>query len=273
MDFTGAIRRHEFYCDALATVAGIVTPGLPVIDEELFEWITLCDAIRTARHRFVFVEVGAGFGRWTANAVLAARHYGVTDISAVMVEAEPKHCEWARINMADNAIEQFELIEAAVAADDGEALFCVRWSGGLNARDWYGQVLMPEDVPTLPTPKTYCNYPVFDFLDGWEGIRIRTASLASIIGNRQRIDLMDFDIQGAEGDVIASSVDVLTERVRRLYIETHNSAVEQRIIAALAAADWQRVFDFPIGGVRQTPYGPVDFNGNGCQSWINPRLA
>ena len=69
MDFTGAVRRHEFYCDALATVAGIVSPGLPVIDEELFEWITLCDAIRTARHRFVLDQSTTGVAR----AVLAGR--------------------------------------------------------------------------------------------------------------------------------------------------------------------------------------------------------
>jgi hypothetical protein len=100
------------------------------------------------------------------------------DIDAVMVEAEPQHCEWAHLNMADNHIDRFELIEAAVAAQDGEALFCIRWPQGQNARDFYGQVLMPADVQTRSTAETYYGRPILVFYGSWEGIMINTRSYA-----------------------------------------------------------------------------------------------
>jgi FkbM family methyltransferase len=229
LDFTGAVHRHEFYRKPVEGIsAAIERPDFPAVNEELFEWITLCDAVRSTQSRFTFFEVGAGYGRWTANAVCAARNRGIVDIDAVMVEAEPQHCEWARLNMADNHIDRFELIEAAVAAQEGDALFCIRWPQGQNARDFYGQLLMPADVQTRSTAKTYYGRPILVFYDTWEGIMINTHSLCSIIGDRHDIDLMDIDIQGAEGDVVTNSVGVLTERVKRLYIETHNAEVNAR---------------------------------------------
>src|SRR6516165_10634235 len=114
-----------------------------------------CDS--APRGSFTFVEVSAGYGRWTANAVCAARRYGIVKIDAIMVEAEPRHCRWALLNMADNGIppEQFELIEAGTAAREGEAPFCITWPQGRSARDFYSQTLMPEMATPRPTTKTY----------------------------------------------------------------------------------------------------------------------
>jgi Methyltransferase FkbM domain len=133
--------------------------------------------------------------------------------------------------------------------------------------------LMPTDVQSRPTEKMYYGHSISTFYDGWEGIIIKTRSLRSIIGDRHDIDLIDIDIQGAEGTVVTNSVDVLTERVKRLYIETHNAEVETRIRSALAATGWDLVYDFAVGGVRPTPYGHVDFSDGGCQSWINRSLV
>jgi hypothetical protein len=69
------------------------------------------------------------------------------------------------------------------------------------------------------------------------------------------------DIQGAEGEVIASSVDVLTERVRCLYDETHSTEVEDVIRQTLVPAGWINIYDFLLGPDRKTPYGTVDFEG------------
>jgi FkbM family methyltransferase len=274
-DFVGSVQRQEFLCEPRNTPARAICPRLPGLDHELFEWITLCDAIRAARGSFTFMEIGAGFGRWTASAVCAARRYGIAKIEPVMVEAEPTHCQWALINMADNGIPpgQFELIEAAIAAREGEALFCTASAQGRNPRDFYGQTLMPETVTMHPTPKTYAGHQVFDFYDGWEAIKIKTKPLTAIIGDRPVIDLIDMDIQGAEGEVVASSVALLTERVRRLYIETHSTEVEREIREALAPAGWINVYDFSVGRDCKTPYGTVDFEGGGAQSWANPHLG
>jgi hypothetical protein len=73
-DFVGSVWRHEFYCELRNKPAQAVRPNLPAIDDELFEWITLRDAIRAARGSFTFMEVGAGLvgKRPTPYALLAA---------------------------------------------------------------------------------------------------------------------------------------------------------------------------------------------------------
>jgi hypothetical protein len=111
--------------------------------------------------------------------VCAARRYGIVKIDAIMVEAEPRHCRWALLNMADNGIppEQFELIEAGTAAREGEAPFCITWPQGRSARDFYSQTLMPEMATPRPTTKTYAGHSVLDFYDGWEGSRSRRSRL------------------------------------------------------------------------------------------------
>jgi hypothetical protein len=45
------------------------------------------------------------------------------------------------------------------------------------------------------------------------------------------------DIQGAEGEVVVSSVDLLTERARRFYVETHSAEVERAIRETLDRAN------------------------------------
>jgi Methyltransferase FkbM domain len=176
--------------------------------------------------------------------------------------------------MADNGIppEQFELIEAATAANEGEALFCISCRQGENPRDFYGQMLMPEMVAARSTTKTYAGHPVFEFYDGYEGIKIKTKALSSVIRDRPLIDLIDMDIQDAECEVVASSVELLTKRVRHLYVETHTAEVERVIRAALASAEWVNIYDFPFGSERKTPHGIVNFSGGGAQSWLNPHL-
>jgi hypothetical protein len=48
-------------------------------------------------------------------------------------------------------------------------------------------MLVPEIVTLQPTTKTYGGRPVFEFGDGWEGIKIKTEPLSSLMGNRPEL--------------------------------------------------------------------------------------
>jgi FkbM family methyltransferase len=165
------------------------------------------------------------------------------------------HCEMMREHFEDNGLDWREhtLIEAAVAPEAGEVHFTVG-----AADTWFGQAI-------LPTP----DYG-FGAIEGVSVKSVPAMTVADILETVDRVDLIDMDIQGAEGGVIASSVGVLCQKVRRLHIGTHSAEVEAQIRAALSGAGWRPRWDFPCRSEVRTPYGRVSFE-DGVQAWHNPR--
>src|SRR5262245_42873848 len=120
-----------------------IAPAVPpVIDEEYFEWIDMLEAVARSRGRFVFVELGAGYGRWSARALEAAEKRGIVS-HATLVEAEPSHAEAAHNHMRSHtgSARTYTLMEAAVGAAQGKQLFVVVGPHGMGPDAWYGQTL------------------------------------------------------------------------------------------------------------------------------------
>jgi hypothetical protein len=86
------------------------------------------------------------------------------------------------------------------------------------------------------------------------------------------LDLVDFDVQGAEGQVIAQSIETLNQKVRRLHIGTHSRDIDAFLKEVLTGQRWVCLREYGCGQTEQTPFGPVGFQ-DGVQSWINPRLC
>ena len=76
-------------------------PEHPSFDEEYFEWIDLLEAVASANGRFTMLELGAGFGRWTARAAAAATQRKLPYF-LVAVEAEPTHFQWMIQNLQES---------------------------------------------------------------------------------------------------------------------------------------------------------------------------
>ncbi len=116
--FLGTLTRRSFVAGMPGEFApfdaSTFTPDYPAFDEEYFEWIALLEAVAEAREQFVFIECGAGYGRWCVRAALAARHL---NFHCTAVEAEPTHCHWIGEHLADNGIDpaDHEIIWAALA--------------------------------------------------------------------------------------------------------------------------------------------------------------
>ena len=132
-DFLGSRYRTAYF--RLSTPqadARYAALSYPPFDEEYFEWIDLLEAVKSARSRFTMLELGAGFGRWTARAAAAARQRNL-QYSLIAVEAEPTHFEWLKQNLQDNEVRLADclLIHAAVIDEDGK-IRLLRWRSS-----WY----------------------------------------------------------------------------------------------------------------------------------------
>lgn len=248
----------------------VSAPALP-FDEEYFEWIDLLEALVGASDRFTMVELGAGWGRWIVNAAAAANQLGLSSYRLLAVEAEPQHYRWLQQHLTDNGVDlsRVATVNAAVAPEDGVGTFEVG-----NARGYYGQALLGV--------KTGLHARVASRFRRSLGRRRRGAcgswqesvsalSLRTLLTDLPVVDLIDSDIQGAEADVFESAFGVLTEKVRRVHIETHNRDVEYRLRSLFRRLGWRLLWDFPSTSDSATPYGVIHFEG-GVQSWINERL-
>jgi FkbM family methyltransferase len=246
---------------------------LPVPNEEYFEWVALLEAVMEARDSFTMIELGAGWGRWIVNGVAALRAQRGLPYYVVGVEPEPTHFRWMKQHLKDNDVDfrRATLIEAAVARDDGTVPFHVG-----EAADWYGQRIatLEEATPARPPRRRFRSMLRPRYArpgDGRSVKLVHAVSVRSVLRELDRVDLLDVDIQSAEAEVLEPARDVLNERVKRVYVATHNPANEDRLRALFLGLDWTRVYDFPGGGTSETPWGRMMFE-DGVQLWLNPRL-
>ena len=218
-------------------------PEYPPFDEEYFEWIDLLEAVAFAKDRFSMVELGAGWGRWSARAAAACLQRGLP-CHLVAVEAEPTHFKWMLQNFEDNGIrlDDCRLVEAAVTGHDGTVGFHVG-----NPATWYGQCVGGDtDVSSI--------------------------SLETLLQGEDAIDLIDMDVQGAELEIVAAAGDSLAQRVKRVHVETHSGHLHAGVHRVFRALGWKPHFSFEGNSTDSTPWGRLDFQG-GTQSWLNPRLC
>jgi FkbM family methyltransferase len=218
-------------------------PEHPAFDEEYFEWIDLLEAAASAKDRFTMLELGAGFGRWTARAAAAAQHLGLP-YHLVAVEAEPTHFQWLLQNLQDNGLklEDCRPIHAAVTDHDGTVGFEVG-----DPESSYGQAIGGTT-------------------------EIQSVSLATLLLPPDLVDLIDMDVQGAELEILAAATAPLAQKVKRVHVETHSAGVHAGVDKLFRGLGWKPHFLFGGNSADTTPWGRIDFQG-GTESWLNPRLC
>ncbi|HKC55366.1 MAG TPA: FkbM family methyltransferase [Vicinamibacterales bacterium] len=225
-------------------------PSLPGFDDEYFDWVALVESVAAARDRFVFVELGAGFGRWLIRALkLATEWRGLTSLG-VAVEAEPQHFAFMQQHLCDNAVpgESVRIVQAAIDARDGVVPFATG-----RPSDWYGQSIArkPREGPTIDVP----------------ALTLETLLAQTAV---DIVDLVHMDVQKAEAVIVPASRETLRARVRRVCIGIHGKA-GAIVRDTLAADGWRCEVDYPRKSTCDTPYGSITF-GDGVQVWRNPGL-
>jgi FkbM family methyltransferase len=265
VDFLGVRTSHDFRTGTPLRFEGEIEPSLPNIDEEYFEWVDLLESVDGARGLFTMVELGAGWGRWLAIAAAAARQRALPFV-LVGVEAEPTHFRWMVEHFAANDIgpDALRLHEAAVAKADGTVLFRVG-----DAAASYGQAIV-EPPPRPRSLVAHAKARIWP-LDLPPVRSVPALSLGTILGDLERVDLVDLDVQGSEADVLEAGAVELETKVQRVHIGTHSEDNERRCRVLFEKLGWVAVNDYPSGERVATPYGEISFQ-DGVQTWTNPGL-
>ena len=248
-----------------------VTTTYPALDEEYFEWIDVLESVLCAQEEYVMFELGAGYGRWAVRAACALRQYGDKRCHLLAVEPEPKHYEWLRQHFRNNGLDPdaHSLMQAAVRDTPDDSLFLIGTPEGhtFQSDRWYGQ-----GITNWPMAALYAAFRILKPQNGRRAIKVPSVTLEELLNRFERVDLIDFDLQGQELKVIRSALNELDRKAVRLHIGTHSREIEEGLRAALGEHGWKCLADYPSQQVSETPYGPVQFQ-DGVQSWTNPRLA
>ena len=137
--------------------------GQPGLNEGLFEWMSMLQAVLRAGDRFIMLELGAGFGRWGIFAALAAKAVGIPDIRVRLIEAEPQHARWAAESVRLNGLErEVTLIEAAISNSSERVLFMIDPAKTYDEAFKTGGALAADGAAAFsPSADTYFGYPVY----------------------------------------------------------------------------------------------------------------
>jgi len=221
---------------------------------ESLKWTAVLDAIDAARNRFVMLDGGAGYGRWLVGAAFAIRQRSLPlDTLLIGIEAEPTHFTWLRSHFIDSGLDpdHHRLIHGAIGAADGEASFMSGKPG-----ETYGQLVVTPD----------------HLQDGFTTIRVPCFSLSTILYDIDRVDLVIFDVQGAEAYTIIQAADTMNRKVARINVNTHSEEIELELRAFFKDQGWRCVQDYTLRKKNRTPYGEIPFT-DGMQDWVNPQIG
>lgn len=232
----------------------------------IFEWIDLLESVRDAKEQFVFIELGAGFGKWAIRAWSAARALGIDldKILLVVFEADRVHNAWIKENFILNQIPSKNYIhfETAVSNFEGFSDFFIMRPDGVNHKiesaTWYGQALV-SDRNVWADAKT-------------EKVPVSTLpKLLSKVPNLGIIDLIDMDIQGEEARIIEDSIFTLRDQVKKLHIGTHSTSIENEIYKILGRNGFECIRHYPTNSKTVTAYDEVEFV-DGVMTWVNTQI-
>lgn len=205
-----------------------------------------------ARSRFVAVELGAGWGPWLVASAKAAQRAGIQDIHLAGVEGASSHYEFMLQHFRDNGFdpEAHLLFHAVAGVQDGVASFpkLDHPSANWGAEASYDKHEAPEQFET-----------------------VQSISIKTLLGKLPQVDLLHCDIQGAEGDVLTSAMDVLTDRVSRIVVGTHGRGIEARLMECFGTKKWVLEHESSCRFI-QDDTGALQLVADGVQVWRNVQL-
>lgn len=267
---------QRFYaCNAVHwTIGQAIYPAFPVISEEYWEYTDVLQTVvnypNTSTRPYTFVEVGAGYGHWTYEAISAFRQYHKSEnFFGELVEGTPAKLPIIDQHRALNNIpsSKIQVTSLAVVADVNEQ-------------------------PSVKFPAHASDYGAHI---GAGDIIVNTTTLATLLAPYQIVDMLDVDIQGAEVNIFNPFMSVLTQKVKHVHIGTHGAAgqqnefgqrvnplgnaVERIIYDLFTGAGWEARVIQPRTSwecktsehFAYTELGPVCF-ADGAMSFVNPRL-
>jgi FkbM family methyltransferase len=279
VDFLGTKTRLSYLSPLYAERSGVVEdyPLVWNFHSSGLEWASVLRAVLDATTELTVVELGAGWGPWLVALARAAQLRGILKVRLVGLEGSKEHFEYLRSHFADNGLDpkQHTLLHAVVGVKDGNAYFPIL----RKPSEMYG------GAPLL-SQKTKGFGGIIRRSLVWLGLGRPLGAMFSLVGRAEpvqcfslptllrplrRVDLIHFDIQGSEYEVISSARRVLKEKVKRLVIGTHSRSIEQNLLEELASQSW--VLEAEKSCTYRQEEQKMKLDVDGLQSWRNPDLG
>src|SRR6185437_6274668 len=164
------------------------------------------------------------------------------------------HASWLSQHLQENGISpgECDVFDCPLTSDGRTVVFTTG-----HANEWYGQAVVP--APNIGTG----DWPNASF------ISMQSKTLRDVLDHHSSFDIVASDIQGSEAEVFCGSVQLLTDKVRRVHIGTHGEAIEESLRQAFNDAGWRPLRDFSCGCEHLTSVGVVKFQ-DGVQTWLSP---
>ncbi|KQX22741.1 MULTISPECIES: FkbM family methyltransferase [unclassified Sphingomonas] len=233
-DMLGAITKVSYLGAGWHGRAGYVFRSVPRTQEYSLhgtsEWIGTLRSVLEAGKSFTAIELGAGWGPWLIASRQAALARGIKDrnIDLIGVEGSADHHAFMLDNFRTNGLDpaKYRLHHAVAGAQDGIASF-----PKLNAAEEdygafasFGEDKMGVDRMTAA--------------QHGELEEIPCISLATLMADKKRVDLLHIDIQGHEEEVLRAGIEVLNAKARRVVVGTHSRAIEGHLFDLFHANGW-----------------------------------
>ena len=282
VDWDGVRTRVAMLPFMPAELAGRTNDTLPIPTDgyrsEDTEYVSLAQALATADTTFRIVEIGAGWAPWSVAGIVQARRRGLR-ARGIAVEADTERSDWAMQHASDNDVRaelitgSLEEISAAVRAPWGDVeLRVVRAAGwhttstlsfpDLDAGDMGGAVwtLPGTDVDYRGAHLAHHDVPA--------------VSIADLLADDHRTDLLHVDVQGVEFDLVEPASDVIQSNVRLMAIGTTDRLTEGRLQQHFLSRGWGLAIDEPCSTVFTMTHPTLaGFTvQDGLQLWENPFL-
>jgi FkbM family methyltransferase len=247
------------------------------LNEEYFEWLELLKSVENAKNNFVFVELGAGFGKWSARAYKACLLNNINNIRLIVVEGEPQHAQWLKEHLRYNNIPSNSIIfeEALISNYDGTGEIMVYDGNGLNgsrtSKNWYGQYHIPSaNKEDILIRNTYLDKELLVDRHGICRVVCNTITIETLLKTIPIVDLLNIDIQGSEYISIHKNLEIINTKVKKLYVSTHSTEIDNLLYNMMASLNWKCIHAYPFQFQGDTEFGYIKF-GDGVQVWENPK--
>lgn len=268
-DYFGA--RTPITCVPWAAVHdGAVLTDPPVPDDgiraETIEYFALLNCLECSQSEsFTMIELGASYAPWACLAGVLARRQGKSKINLKAVEASAFFQNLISDNVRANNLQSlpgnpevvFSTVQGAVGVSEGVTYFPVVGSATENG----GQTSESD-------PKSdYVGREV-----AHEKVQMHT--LSRLLDEYLKVDFLHCDIQGSERDVLISSAELLTQKVRHMFIGTHSRKIEGELIECFHGKGWQLERERPAMFIHRPDLKDVVgmTTRDGGQYWINKNL-
>ena len=223
---------------------------------DVAEWAGALRSVVQARDSYRIIEVGCGWGCWINNMGVAARAMDLK-LDLIGIEADSDHLENARKTLELNgfAPDQYTLHHGVAGPRPGKAVFPKTTGDKIS---WGGKAVF---YPSRRALAAYRKDPDWAILD---------CKPLSLLSEKQPVDLLHIDIQGAEVEYVTGNHTDMHQYVRRVLIGTHSRIIEGELMAFLGEKGWKLEIERPA--ILEINAQGTRVRIDGVQLWANPHL-